>query len=81
MDWIDLAHDRDQWRALVNTVMNLRVLQKAGKFLSGCTIGSFSRRAQLLNPMKSYLNAYSVDSGIRFKSPNNMVMRMVMVSV
>jgi hypothetical protein len=25
MDWIDLAQDRDQWRAL-NTVMNLRVL-------------------------------------------------------
>jgi hypothetical protein len=23
MDWIDLAEDRDQWRALVNTVMNL----------------------------------------------------------
>jgi hypothetical protein len=23
--WIDLAYDRDQWRALVNTVMNLRV--------------------------------------------------------
>jgi hypothetical protein len=26
MDWIDLALDRDQWRALVSTVMNLRVL-------------------------------------------------------
>jgi hypothetical protein len=25
MDWIDLAQDREQWRALVNTVMNLRV--------------------------------------------------------
>jgi hypothetical protein len=25
MDWIDLAQDRDQWRALVNTVMKLLV--------------------------------------------------------
>jgi hypothetical protein len=25
MDWIDLAQDRGQWRALVNTVMNLHV--------------------------------------------------------
>jgi hypothetical protein len=25
IDWIDLAQDRNQWRALVNTVMNLRV--------------------------------------------------------
>jgi hypothetical protein len=25
MDWIDLAQERDQWRALVNTVMNLWV--------------------------------------------------------
>jgi hypothetical protein len=24
MDWIDLAQNRDQWRALVNTAMNLR---------------------------------------------------------
>jgi hypothetical protein len=25
VDWIDLAHDKDQWWVLVNTVMNLRV--------------------------------------------------------
>jgi hypothetical protein len=25
MDWIDLVQDKDQWRALVNRIMNLRV--------------------------------------------------------
>jgi hypothetical protein len=47
MDWIDLAQDQDQWRTLVNTVMNLRVPLNAGKFLTACAIGGFSRRAQL----------------------------------
>jgi hypothetical protein len=41
VDWIDITEDRDQWRALVNTVLNLRVPYNAGKFLSGYTIGGF----------------------------------------
>jgi hypothetical protein len=47
VDWINTAQDTDQWRALVNMVLNLRVPLNAGKFLSGCTICGSSRRAQL----------------------------------
>jgi hypothetical protein len=47
MDWIGLAQNRDQWGALVNTVMNIRIPQNVGKFLDSCSTGGFSRRAQL----------------------------------
>jgi hypothetical protein len=43
MDWIYLAWDRDQQKALVNKVMNVWFPQNFGKFLSSCTTGSFSR--------------------------------------
>jgi hypothetical protein len=47
MDWIDLTKDRDQWKALVNTVMDFWVPQNSEKFLSSCTTGGFSRMGQL----------------------------------
>jgi hypothetical protein len=33
MDWIDMPHDRDQWKDVVNTVMNLRVPLKVCEIL------------------------------------------------
>jgi hypothetical protein len=38
---------RDQWRALVNMVMNLSVPQNVGTVLNSCAIGAFSRRIPL----------------------------------
>jgi hypothetical protein len=44
MGWIDLADWREEWRALVNILMNFRVSLNTGKFLNRCATGGFSRR-------------------------------------
>ena len=44
MDWIWLTQDSDGWRRVVSSVMNFRVPQNAGNFLTSCKPVSSSRR-------------------------------------
>jgi hypothetical protein len=47
MVWNEMAQDRDRWRALVSTVMNIWVPQNAWNFLTSCKPVSFSRMTLL----------------------------------
>jgi hypothetical protein len=47
VDWIGLA-PKNTWRALVHSVMNLRIPQNVGKLSSGILTGGLSNSAQLL---------------------------------
>jgi hypothetical protein len=42
VDWIGLAQDRNRWRALVNSVLNLRVSLNAEKLSSGLASSGLS---------------------------------------
>jgi hypothetical protein len=47
VDWIGLAQDRDRWRALVDSLLNLRVPLNAGKLSSGLASSGLSSSVQL----------------------------------
>jgi hypothetical protein len=47
MDWINLAHDRARWQALVTLMVNLLVPQNVGNFLTSRKPVIFSRRTVL----------------------------------
>ena len=46
-DWMELAQDRERWRALVSTVMNLRLPKMRGISRLAAEPVSFSRRTLL----------------------------------
>ena len=56
-DWMELAQDMDRWRALVSTVMNLRVPKMQGISCLAAEPVSFSRTT-LLHGVSKYIYIY-----------------------
>jgi hypothetical protein len=61
VDWIGLAQDRNRWRALVNSVLNLSVPWNAGNVSSGLTSSGLSSSAQLHTVSYVYFMYFSQD--------------------
>jgi hypothetical protein len=49
MDWINLAQDKDQWRALVITVMNLRIPKMLGNCRAAAQLAASKEGLSLMD--------------------------------
>jgi hypothetical protein len=56
VDWIGLVQDRDRWRALVNSALNLRVSENTGTLSSVQTTRDLSSSAQLHRVRGNYID-------------------------
>jgi hypothetical protein len=56
VDWIDMAQDRDRWRAVVNTVLNLRFHIMLG---SSCGAAQLAAPQEGLSSVRKYVLASS----------------------
>jgi hypothetical protein len=81
MDWIQLAQDRDQWRALVSAVMNLWVSWNAGRFLSSRTIDSFSRRPQLHEWVSEWVRCWDATLELNASLPSSVLFNLALLVV
>ena len=61
MDWINLAQDKDRWQDLLNVVMNFRVAENAGNFMTSCGALSCSRSTLLYGFISQLVN-YTLNS-------------------
>jgi hypothetical protein len=53
--WIHVALDREQWRTLMNTLMNIWVTEKAKNFLTGWATVSFAGKTLLHGGLCTHL--------------------------
>jgi hypothetical protein len=64
MEWIDVAHETDRWRARVNAVMNLWILYNAWNFLTRCRPVSYWQAVLIVYCLAQVFELCSIFEGL-----------------